>query len=74
MSRGRDKGRSKRSQHLGSLGQSLYHVLHQHGADHHLLTVDCQLGSSSGLGIQGQQDQAPAGQRPPCKPEVGVEE
>lgn len=73
-SRGRDKKGSHRSQPLVSLGQGLHHVLHQHGADHHLLAVDRQLGSSSRPGVQSQQDQAPTGQRPPCKPGVRVEE
>lgn len=74
-SQSRDKWGSKKPQHSTweSLGQSLYHVLHQHGANHHLFAVDSQLGGSSGPCVQGQQDEAPAGQCPPCKPEVGVE-
>lgn len=55
-----------------SPAQRLHHVLHQHGSNDHLLAVDCKHCRPRGPGIQGQQDQAPAGQCPPCKPGEGV--
>lgn len=51
-----------------SLRQSQQDVLHQHGADHHFLTVDCQLGGSFLFGRHSDQHQAPAGHRPAREP------
>lgn len=51
-----------------SLRQSQEDVFHQHGADHHFLTVDCQLGASFFFGRHGDQHQAAAGHRPAREP------
>lgn len=51
-----------------SLCQSQEDVLHQHCADHHFLTVDCQLGCSFFFGRHGDQHQAAAAHRPACEP------
>lgn len=51
-----------------SLCQSHKDVLHQHGANHHFLTVDRQLGGSFFFGGDGDQHQAAAGHRPPSEP------
>lgn len=51
-----------------SLRQSQQDVFHQHGADHHLLTVDGQLGRSLLFGRHGDQHQAAAGYRPAREP------
>lgn len=52
----------------GSLRQSQEDVFHQHGADHHFLTVDGQLGGSLLVGRHGDQHQAAAGHRPAREP------
>lgn len=51
-----------------SLRQSQQDVLHQHGADHHLLTVDRQLGGALVFGRHGDQHQAAASHRPASEP------
>lgn len=51
-----------------SLRQSQENVLHQHGADHHFLTVDRQLCSSFFFGRDSDQHQASAGHRPAGEP------
>lgn len=51
-----------------SLRQSQENVLHQHGADHHLLTVDRQLRGSFFFGGDSDQHQAAAGHRPAGEP------
>lgn len=50
-----------------SLRQSQEDVLHQHCADHHFLTVDCQLGGSFLFGRHSDQHQAAAAHRPACE-------
>lgn len=50
------------------LRQCLQNVLNQHGADHHFLTVDRQLGSSFLFGGHGDQHQATAGHCPASEP------
>lgn len=50
------------------LRQCLQNVLHQHGADHHFLTVDRQLGGSFLFGGHGDQHQATAGHCPASEP------
>lgn len=52
----------------GSLRQGQEDVFHQHGADHHLLTVDGQLGGSFLFGRYGDQHQAAAGHRSAREP------
>lgn len=56
----------------GSLRQGQEDVLHQHGADQHLLTVDRQLGGSFLSGRHGDQHQAAAGHRPASEPVDGT--
>lgn len=51
-----------------SLSQGQEDVLHQHGADHHLLAVDRQLSGALVFGCHGDQHQAAARHRPACKP------
>lgn len=51
-----------------SLRQSQEDVFHQHGADHHFLTVDCQLGGAFFFGRHGNQHQATASHRSAGKP------
>lgn len=51
-----------------SLRQGQEDVLHQHGADHHLLAVDRQLSGAFVFGCHGDQHQAAARHRPACKP------
>lgn len=53
---------------LSSLRQGQQDVLNQHGADHHFLTVDRQLGGALFSGHHGDQHQAAAGHRSACKP------
>lgn len=50
------------------LRQRLQNVLHQHGADHHFLTVDRQLSGSFLFGGHGDQNQATAGHCPAREP------
>lgn len=61
-------GGKKAERRHASLRQRQEDVLHQHGADHHLLTVDRQLGGSFLFGRHGDQHQAAAGHRPACEP------
>lgn len=53
---------------LASLRQGQQDVLHQHGADHHFLTVDRQLRRPFLFGHHGDQHQAAAGHRPAGEP------
>lgn len=64
------RGREGKTSSVGhtSLRQSQEDVLHQHGADHHFLTVDRQLGGSFLFGRHGDQHQAAAGHRPAGEP------
>lgn len=63
------KGRRSKVRHRhASLRQSQEDVFHQHGADHHFLTVDRQLGGPFFFGRHGDQHQAAAGDRPAGEP------
>lgn len=53
---------------LASLRQGQQDVLHQHGANHHFLTVDRQLRRPFLFGHHGDQHQAAAGHRPAGEP------
>jgi len=55
----------------GSLHQCQQDVLHQHGADDHLLAVDGQLGRPILFGRHGNQHQAAAGHGAAGKPVDG---
>lgn len=60
-------GRSFERRH-GSLRQRQEDVFHQHGADHHFLAVDRELGGPFLFGHHADQHQAAAGHRPAGEP------